>query len=186
MTKEDLKLGQIINEFRQRDAIHVAVAPVRAAQMLLPGQHVGLIERGNAELVGSAANKIGIVDPYLTSAVREGERFWLFLYPNTVTGLRHEWSHPLFVESAPARSTKDEAERWLRDFGERTGIDYNDLIEAMQNYAAHGSYFTIEFDTPDELYSESERSQMWQAFQDITGVELTDDVRGSQPFTCAC
>lgn len=77
----------------RRDAIHVAVAPVEAAEDLLPGQHVGLVAgRASAE-----AESIGVVDPFLTSPVLKGQRFWLFLYPNTVTSLRHVWTHPAFA-----------------------------------------------------------------------------------------
>ncbi len=45
------RLGQLIEDGeRRRDAIHVAIAPVTAAQRLVPGQHVGLVREGNVEL----------------------------------------------------------------------------------------------------------------------------------------
>lgn len=94
----DLGLGKLITTPQKRDAIHVAIAPVIAAHDLAPGQRVGFAKKGNTELVGAGGASIGIVDPFLKEVVREGERFWLFLYPNTVTSLRHEWSHPLFAE----------------------------------------------------------------------------------------
>lgn len=96
-------LGQLITDGdRRRDAIHIAVAPVTAAGHLTPGQHVGLIREGNVELVGACERNIGIVDPFLPAPVEEGQRFWLFLYPGTITGLRHIWTHPEFAAAAAA------------------------------------------------------------------------------------
>jgi hypothetical protein len=95
-------LGRLIEDGdRRRDAVHIAVAPVTAAERLTPGQHVGLVA-GETEHVGPAETCIGIVDPFLTQPVEVGQRFWLFLYPNTVTSLRHYWTHPAFTASVPA------------------------------------------------------------------------------------
>ena len=101
------RLGQLIEDGdRRRDAIHIAVAPVTAAGRLAPGQHVGLVEEGNPELVGPCGRNIGIVDPFRTAEVEPGQRFWLFLYPGTITGLRHVWTHPAFTAAAAAVKEK--------------------------------------------------------------------------------
>lgn len=90
------QLGKLIEDGdRRRDAIHIAVAPVTAAEKLRPGQPVGLVG-DDREMVGTCNNTLGIVDPFLVADVDEGQRFWLFLYPNTITGLRHVWTHPEF------------------------------------------------------------------------------------------
>jgi hypothetical protein len=96
--------GRLIEKGEQRrDAIHVAIAPVTAAEHLQPGQHVGFVA-GDNERVQSLeyADCIGIVDPFLRQAVERGQRFWLFLYPNTITSLRHYWTHPAFAVTVPA------------------------------------------------------------------------------------
>jgi hypothetical protein len=95
------QLGKLIEDGdRRRDAIHIAVAPVTASDRLAPGQHVGLVQEGNLELVGPSGRTIGVVDPFLVEDVEPGQRFWLFLYPGTITGLRHVWTHPAFSAAA--------------------------------------------------------------------------------------
>ena len=97
------RLGQLIEDGdRRRDAIHIAVAPVTAADRPAPGQHVGLVEEGDLERVDPCDRPIGVVDPFLAAEVESGQRFWLFLYPGTITGLRHVWSHPAFTAAAAA------------------------------------------------------------------------------------
>lgn len=87
------EVGKLITDKAFRDAIHVAIAPANAMETLLPGQHVAY-RYGDAYAEGEF---VGIVDPFLREPVKKGEAFWLFLYPNTVTSLRHAWTHPAFA-----------------------------------------------------------------------------------------
>ena len=98
-------VGKIIENrsLARRDAIHVAVAPVEAGEDLLPGTHVGVV---GGVCSASAEDKIGIVDPFLAKSVKSGESFWLFLYPNTITSLRHVWTHPAFVVEIPQKTER--------------------------------------------------------------------------------
>jgi hypothetical protein len=93
-----LPIGRLVAGDEGRDAVHVAIAPTTAPCELRPGQHVD--QHGNPE--GPGVVPVGIVDPFLREPVRSGQRFWLFLYPNTVTSLRHEWTHPAFPTTSPA------------------------------------------------------------------------------------
>lgn len=88
-------IGQLCDDLAKRDAIHVAVAPVIAGEALAPGDHVGR-SIGGVFFILSPINCLGIVDPFLKSQVKKGEKFWLFLYPKSTTSLRHVWEHPAF------------------------------------------------------------------------------------------
>jgi len=95
MAENTPMLGKIVadDEKLGRDAVHVAIAPVIAAECLIAGEHVGLLADGTAS---THAAHIGIVDPFLAVDVMAGQRFWLLLYPGTITDLRHVWTHPAF------------------------------------------------------------------------------------------
>ena len=104
--------GHLLGDERRRDAVHVAVAPVTANEPLQPGQRIGLVEPGSVDLAGVCETPIGIVDPFLCEQVETGQRFWLFLFPNSVTGLRHVWTHPAFtVASRKVNATTDANEQ---------------------------------------------------------------------------
>lgn len=94
-------LGETPAQDARRDAVHVAVAPVIAGESLKPGQHVGMIY-GKAISGPVVGGTIGVVDPFLETDIECGQQFWLFLYPNSVTSLRHVWSHPSFTARIPS------------------------------------------------------------------------------------
>ena len=100
------EVGRLIEGTAFRDAIHVAVAPVEALETLAPGWKVTL-DGGKARQAVKDEPIVGVVDPFLTVLVRAGDRFWLFIYPGTVTSLRHAWTHPAF-QAHPAKPKEGE------------------------------------------------------------------------------
>lgn len=105
MADEAPQVGRLIADpAAGRDCVHVAVAPVTAGQRLWPGDHVGL-DAGLAVDDPVHCPPVGVVDPFLREEVQPGQRFWLFLYPGSITGLRHVWRHPAFA-TAPPREVK--------------------------------------------------------------------------------
>jgi hypothetical protein len=109
-TAEVPQIGSLVPDGEnRRDAVHVAIAPVIASEDLVPGQHVGLDGGRPTHAWARANTKIGIVDPFLAEPVKRGQRFWLFLYPGTITSLRHVWTHPAFTArpagAVPARTS---------------------------------------------------------------------------------
>lgn len=101
------ELGKLLpGDERRRDAIHVAIAPATALTRLKPGEHVGIasFKDGEAQVDNLAGAVVGIVDPFLTDDLQAGDRFWLLLYPKSITTLRHYWSHPAFSLQAQSKS----------------------------------------------------------------------------------
>lgn len=129
--KEQPNIGKILGEEEvQRDAVHFAIYPAIAAHKMSPAAHVGLNEKGEASY-SHEGEYIGIVDPFLENAVQRGQRFYLFLYPNTITSLKHSWTHPAFDNvpipaNSPSKTNKDESIEWLKNYaiGEVYSSDY--------------------------------------------------------------
>lgn len=120
----DVALGVVPPANSERDAIHVAVIPVRASELLRPGQRVGIV---GANLAGPSENVVGIVDPYLVDVVPKDGWFWLALLPGSVTGMRHHWQHPSF-DIAQAFNEIEASEKWLQSAADRLGVSYAHLI----------------------------------------------------------
>jgi hypothetical protein len=173
---DNLRIGSLITTDQHRDAIHMAVAPVFAAQRLAPGQHVGFI--GDVT-VGPSKEPIGIVDPFLPGPVFKDERFWIFLYPGSITSLRHEWEHKAFRGKDSQGGSPEEV--WLRRFADTAGISYQKLLDGAKDHIENGSYLCEGgrwegFLTPDEF---------WPNYEAVTKTTVDEKDRNSF-FTCAC
>ena len=173
---ENPKLGELITGNQERDAVHIAVVPVVAGEPLASGQHVG-IAYGKAV---ANAKPVGVVDPFLcrkypndTVMVLKGQRFWLLLYPGSITSLRHDWTHPALEMS--------ESEKWLRDFARDNEIDYDTLVDEASNGK------TVCFGStsgPERV--RDERWEFWGHMAAVTGLEFDEDHINNAYFRCAC
>lgn len=176
---DTLKLGQIITTEQERDAVHIAVAPVVAAADLYPGQHIGLTPDSQAYVPPPSVPTIGIVDPFLKSRAMKGDRFWLFLYPGSIKSLRHDWTHPAFVE--PAKANAHASRQWIQDFADGKGCSYEEIIEAAQCYIRHGDYFC----QGGRFEGEYVPDEFWPHYENATGEKVEESKRGSF-FSCSC
>jgi hypothetical protein len=175
MSEETVKrIGKPISGEAERDAIHVAVYPAIAGKRLSPGMPVCLVD-GKAYPVDRFAS-IGIVDPFLDGLREAGERFWVFIHPCTITGLRHNWTHP-DLEKVPPPVDKSVHEEWLRDFAIEWDLDYDDMIRegvgageicgGTENYGANVTAF-------------------WEHLEALTGKTFDDEHRDQTAWRCAC
>ena len=190
MSKEDTTkaVGKLLTEDFGRDAIHVAVAPVEAGEKLAPGQHIGIGANGKAFCRHTTS--IGIVDPFLSVNVQIGERFFIFLYPGTITSLRHEWEHPAFkpTEAAPTANPEDSsdvaaAKRRIAVYADAVGLSYDRTMEAAEDWLRSEEYHIFNYDTPDEAYTGAEA--FWNDYEIVTGKKV-EQGKKQNFFSCSC
>lgn len=201
MSKENIKIGKLIvladyiTEPPARDAIHVAIAPVTAGEDLKPGTHVGFYNSNLKTVVSKEDNwveAIGIVDPFLKEPVKKDEHFYMFLYPGTITNLRHHWSHPAFtVENEREENEYNElnrkvSEEWLRKYAvEAKPYDHPELaikqfFKDLENPAQIAVYFHGK-DSVDEDFRDG--SELLKHISIYLGRKVTsEDVN----YSCSC
>lgn len=176
MNHDEPQIGRLIEGGGGRDAIHVAIAPVTAGAELVPGSHVTLNDKGVA-VPGRGA--IGIVDPFLTvRCVLPGQRFYLFLYPKSVTSLRHVWTHPAFNEG----TTDDEA--WLRHYA-ATSSPYehpHEAFETLKDGLRTGQLFFHGSDCHG-LYDIENAGELKERAERYLGIEIDWE---KFTFSCSC
>lgn len=173
-------MGHLIPEGTQRDAVHIAVAPVVSDSdlMLAPGQPITFARTSDTEHVIAtymAGNPIGIVDPYLKTFVRKGDRFLMFLMPMSTTSLRHQWTHPAFGEEIPLKlTTLIESEAWLRRWADDHDVGYEELLCAGDASRHTGLQLNNTLEVPDNV---------WDHVEVVTGRKVK---HRHEYFSCSC
>lgn len=184
----DIGMGKLVEHDEVvMDAVHVAVVTMTACGKLHPGDDVGFDDTNDRSYVTRNTRKaVGIVDPFLKNPVKDGERFWLFLYPNSTTPMRHSWKHPDFdVATAPQVPNKVAAEKWLREFAEDVDLTYNTVIQAGRDYNERQAYY-VQKGTEramDAMYANA-RADFWRNWSIVTGEVVTDP--DGTVFSCSC
>lgn len=176
-TMHDVNVGSLPTPSSKKDAIHIAVAPVKSSDRFLPGEHVGLNDKGE---VAQVDNPIGIIDPFLKKAVEPGEPVWLWLYPKTVTNLRHDWSHPAFEKI----NVTAESEKWLREFAKKTSWSYEDVIEMVSQAFTTGSAHGGDDSTAD-VFNDN-KDDLCKHVSAVTGKTFKQETVEEAYFSCAC
>jgi len=150
------KLGQLIKEPVERDAVHIAVIPVQAGDdHIIPGEPLKFAWGSRSVVLRCTdydpENAVGVADPFLftrpnkegpitishpdyreiderPTSIRKGDWFWMFLLPGSVTGMRHHYYCAAI--DTPPRMPVNEHEDWLREFAQRWNFDYDEMISA--------------------------------------------------------
>lgn len=191
----ETKLGQILTgDPVGRDAVHVAIIEVVADHFMPPGEPVGLVDGIDPiqPVVSSdmKLKRVGIIDPFLPQPVKKGQRCFLWLYPGTVTGMRHHWSHPAFADggenSVAAAIVDDEkaaAISWMHEQAKILGCDFIDLVGDNSDLVSGGYIRTHENENARDHWYDIQ-DEFWEKRKLITGEDVPDDKRGG--FTCSC
>lgn len=204
-------LGKIHEFTEKRDAIHLGVEPTVAGETLYPGQDIGIVE-GQAYPAIHGVKALGIVDPFLTEPVYEGQRFWLVVYPRAITSLRHVWEHPDFapaVELEEPEPTEEEIHRaaammgdpralakdwitaWLEEVNAQLGdgdgneITFEGLISTAMTHVGTttwGGDYISRGGAFEGFYTPDE---FWDKLADYKGINIPSKDRGNF-FSCSC
>jgi hypothetical protein len=174
---EQPKLGQILSGVLPgRDAVHIAIAPVQATMNLTPGREIGFVREGNTNMVGIVDTPIGIVDPFLKHLVVKGQYFYMYLFPQTITSLRHDWTHPAFEEDKRLEASK----AWIEEYAQGYGFTYEEFMDAADDLEDTGDGSVC---GGDRMEGESTSPEFWQHWSVITG---RVPQRAGSFFRCAC
>ena len=207
-------LGNVISPAEKRDAIHIAVEPVKSYGVLKPGDHVGRLPCGR---YGPSDKPVGIVDPFLDVFLKRDDMFWLLVYPRQIKSLRHVWSHPAFPDeialneedvhevkldlpergelinppTPPASSINysvDESMVFIEDIASKCGVSYDRLFDVLKELADGGwGYISMGENERYKDYYESfeEDAPLWDHFENVSGLHIPKDNR-NMPFSCSC
>lgn len=194
----DVTLGKLVEGNPGRDAIHLAVVPMVAGEDLQPGSHVRIDNEKAVETIND--DGIGIVDPFLRDRVTEGQTFWLCLYPNTITSLRHVWEHPSLP---PSESQSESANtdkiatsmEWLESYvrkhcpywvevvdGEPPESD-GGLFRFLKLVKYHRKIFYYGSDC-HSLYDVKDAEELFYHLSIVLGRRINADY--FEAFTCSC
>lgn len=181
-------IGTKLKGDEKRDAVHFAILPVIIDdEYAYAGNNVEFTV-GSTEKVRTCHRHgnpgLGIIDPFLQESLRMGDRCWLFLHPNSVQGMRHEWFHPDIDDPAPISS---ESERWLRTFANSYGMDYDEVLEIAQGQG-EDNYFCAngrDLHSRDEL-KDGEYELFWSHIEKITGKVFDGNHRHNIGWSCSC
>ena len=172
-----MDLGKICSKYAERDAVHVAIAPVVTNEGALPGGHVGLLEGDEETVTKNTRKKIGIIDPFLQGKIKKGTRVYLVLYPGSITSLRHHWFHPSFTKEV---SDKDASVAWMNKFASSVGLSYDEVMSFLDNSDDSGCHFGDDRQS-DEAYDN--RYDLLRHYEIITG---TTFINNDISFRCSC
>ncbi len=179
----------------ERDAIHIAIMPVIVEEdYASPGDEVKFApdSKDTVRRVTNYGEKgIGIIDPYIHrhGAIRKGDKVWLFLHPNSVTGMRHHWKHPGIDDR---KIVTNQSELWLHNFADRYGMNFDDMIriakEGLDTDEGGGDWITanaVDVHSAKDL-DDGDYDLFWTHMEAFTNLKFDEKHRSRVGWSCSC
>lgn len=194
---DSAKLGTTPNGDEGRDAVHIAIVPCRAGQVLDGGTPVRLNNEGLA-VQCRPGEAVGVVDPFIPDipGVEKGDWFWLCLYPKTITGLRHAWEHPAFPPSEgaskqtpqPSSANKEESKAWLKEYVRKHCFYWADEIDGglmlFLNYVTEHRWIYFAGSDCHSLDDVDDADELFRHLSVVLDRRI--DASYFEAFTCSC
>lgn len=127
MINKKILLGKVPQELGMKDAVHVAIVSVRAAEAMEPGTKCSMNADGEAETNNSKS--IGVADPFLKKTILRGDYFNLVLNPDVVDNVTHVWDHPKFSFAPPVKPVKENYT--IAEAAKEYGVTYKQMMDAL-------------------------------------------------------
>lgn len=164
-------LSQPPIELGVRDAIHTAIASVRAGRPIQPGERCTLND--DREAVPDE-NGEGVANPFRKTGVARGQMLWMLV--EEVPSVRHEWEHPTLDFTPPDKAA--EKNKYLARHADQLKVSYDELTEACA-YVAHREVPAryprqISVDDLDVLLDGLDSGDMWYEWTCESGHEFED------------
>jgi hypothetical protein len=186
------KLGGKLYGTEPRDAIHIAVIPIQAGERLWAGGGVRIGEHsGKAYRTSRENDYVGIVDPFLMDDIKKDDWFYLFLKPNTITSLNHQWTHPAFPDKPASKVASfdqmvknlhpelNSAEDRMKEFAEEIDVSYQELLDAAAGYQERGEWLS----DGGKFEGVSIYDGFWDDWRSLTGGNTNNT---GNFFSCSC
>lgn len=185
-TETQEHIGTIHSVELPRDAVHIAVVQITAGETLVAGDYIskdGL----------KRPPTIGIVDPFLDRQVKIGEKFYLFLFPGSVTDLTHHYTHPILDADDAKVKARNVIMEWVETMV--WGDDKEDEAQraslyetALKQYRAREPFNfgglwrneSLDEEVDEEVYMKS----IYEALEILTGQKATKEQRETYYSCC--
>jgi hypothetical protein len=153
-----------------KDAIHVAIVSVRAAQLIEPGQRCGLNQYNEAVPDSKGP---GVANPFAKQRYVRGEVLWLLMDQKEIPNVQHMWAHPTIAFDAPTRLVKGNST--IEHYANAFGVTYEQLMEACENVVEGKSTVYRGTKTEDEVEEvQGDCYDLWSEWSSETGHEFED------------